>query len=760
MVVGTAEDGQPGNGVAQQQNEQKDEQFHIEVSQSRRPPYTMHGVLHFLQHEWSKYEMEKAKWEMERAEMQARISFLQGERKGQENLKADLIRRIKMLEYCLKQERAKNYRLTHNGEDPPEFEEPEQETTNESSVPNEVDAYATEGGSALGWKQGRQLLKQYLQEIGYSEQILDVRSFRVKNLLGLIPQVISFFTESSMTSSSDSESDDRNAARGALDSETAEALEKFDFLHEPSSGGGNGRDEWAATDQGVIDRLKEKYKSEKRGKRSSGSTDDADDRRHSLNDTIISPGGGNVSGNQVAGVRGKRGEFMDINDALGLPPDENIDIKDDFIVEDDEESLRAAKWNVKMTLRSHLDSIRAMQFHPVEPVLITAGEDGTAKLWNLDSGKEKSGKSSQIENSVNLNVPFNVTRLSALGSTSEIEPVYTFRGHIGPVLCMDLSPTGDHLFTGGNDGVICCWNVPSTTGDPYEAYDPKVLSERLRGHKDAIWSIAYHSSDNRLVSASSDGTVRLWEPGNFGEPLLRSIDAPSSGLVPTSVDFVSTEPSQLLTAYTCSTAGIIDIETGATILSFDFGDGLCHKILYSLFHIFLTFSSKTASLKNVSPGSCITRILSHPTMPLTITAGDDRKIRYFDNHTGKLMHSAVAHVEGISSILSHPTMPLTITAGDDRKIRYFDNHTGKLMHSAVAHVEGISSLAIDPNGLYLLSGSHDGSLRMWNMEKREISAHRKKYDASVTCVAFHPSRPLIGSAGADSLAKVYCPASS
>ncbi|PIO72489.1 WD domain, G-beta repeat protein [Teladorsagia circumcincta] len=243
--------------------------------------------------------------------------------------------------------------------------------------------------------------------------------------------------------------------------------------------------------------------------------DDADEKRLNLNDTVISVGGGNA-GNPPTGVRGRRGEFMDINDALGLPPDENIDIKDDFIIEDDEESLRAAKWNVKMTLRSHLDAIRAMQFHPVEPVLITAGEDGTAKLWNLDGAKEKSG---------------------------------------------------------GKDGVICCWNVPSTTGDPYEAY------------------------------------------GNFGEPLLRSLDPPSTGLIPTSVDFVSTEPSQLLTAYTSSTATITDIETGATILSFDFGEG-------------------------------------------------------------------------------------------------------KLTHSAVAHVEGISSLAIDPNGLYLLSGSHDGSLRMWNMEKR------------------------------------------
>lgn len=37
--------------------------------------------------------------------LQAKIAFLQGERKGQENLKNDLVRRIKMLEYALKQER-------------------------------------------------------------------------------------------------------------------------------------------------------------------------------------------------------------------------------------------------------------------------------------------------------------------------------------------------------------------------------------------------------------------------------------------------------------------------------------------------------------------------------------------------------------------------------------------------------------------------------------------------------------------------------
>ena len=50
---------------------------------------------------------------------QARIAFLQGERKGQENLKNDLVRRIKMLEYALKQERAKYAKLKYGGDSGP-----------------------------------------------------------------------------------------------------------------------------------------------------------------------------------------------------------------------------------------------------------------------------------------------------------------------------------------------------------------------------------------------------------------------------------------------------------------------------------------------------------------------------------------------------------------------------------------------------------------------------------------------------------------
>lgn len=40
-------------------------------------------------------------------------------------------------------------------------------------------------------------------------------------------------------------------------------------------------------------------------------------------------------------------------------------------------------WTAKYTLRSHFDGVRSLCFHPTEQALITASEDATLKLWNL-----------------------------------------------------------------------------------------------------------------------------------------------------------------------------------------------------------------------------------------------------------------------------------------------------------------------------------------------------------------------------------------
>ena len=37
-------------------------------------------------------------------------------------------------------------------------------------------------------------------------------------------------------------------------------------------------------------------------------------------------------------------------------------------------------WTHKYTLRSHLDGVRCVQFHPVEPLLVSASEDKVVKV--------------------------------------------------------------------------------------------------------------------------------------------------------------------------------------------------------------------------------------------------------------------------------------------------------------------------------------------------------------------------------------------
>ncbi len=98
---------------------------------------------------------------------------------------------------------------------------------------------------------------------------------------------------------------------------------------------------------------------------------------------------------------------------------------------------------------SHLDGVRCVTFHPVESMVITGSEDRTLKLWNL----EKSA----------------ILRKSA-STTQDLEPIYTFRRHTGPVLCVAMNPSGEQCYSGGLDSIISVWNIPNSDVDSYDSY--------------------------------------------------------------------------------------------------------------------------------------------------------------------------------------------------------------------------------------------------------------------------------------------------
>ncbi|CAF2744234.1 unnamed protein product [Rotaria sp. Silwood2] len=718
--------------------------------------YTVPGILHFLQHEWTRFEIERQQWETERAELQARIAFLQGERQGQENLKTALVRRIKMLEYALKQERLKFNKLKYGSENIPL--EDQKPSSNEGQTgfdddENKEDPSLAFGGSSVSFKQGRQLLRQYLKEIGYVDTIIDIRSTAVKKLLGIksetnlngtnsassglngdvnimneskgiIPNILQNATNDfnkSLASlvflkddqpdeeSNDSDldtnriiikSNNGNATNinhhnstldtlNDLDSEEA-ALQEFDFLTGDATTTGlsinefksmdTGNNEWNV-DPSRINRLKEEYKRDRHIKQVHQSTTITNTTSSSIRNSLFKNGNDDISSEQRTYSEDEQIDsmmFRNSKNFIGENVIEGLDelarvtvsndneLHDDAIATNDSSDFRKT-WNIKYVLRSHLDGVRCVTFHPVESVVITGSEDRTLKLWNL----EKSA----------------ILRKSA-STTQDLEPIYTFRRHTAPVLCVAMNPTGEQFYSGGLDSIISVWNIPNSEVDPYDAYDSNVLYKVLDGHTDAVWQLII--SGQKLLSCSADGSVRLWD-ANLNEPLQSTFH--NEG-IPLSIDWLMRDTNQFVVTYDTLKTFIYDIETGQIVRQF---------------------------------------VNDHSSL-------GDRNYR-------------------INRLISHPCQPIIITAHDDKKIRYFDSNSGRMIHSMVAHLDSVTSLAIDPQQSCLLSGSHDRSIRLWNLENRnclqELTVHQKKDDESIHDVAFHSSKPYMTSVGADSIAKIY-----
>ncbi|KAM9091165.1 striatin-3 isoform X4 [Balaenoptera ricei] len=655
---------------------------------SRPQQYTIPGILHYIQHEWARFEMERAHWEVERAELQARIAFLQGERKGQENLKKDLVRRIKMLEYALKQERAKYHKLKYGTElnqgdlKMPTFESEETKDTEAPTAPQ---------NSQLTWKQGRQLLRQYLQEVGYTDTILDVRSQRVRSLLGLSNSEPNGSVETKNLEQILNGGESPKQKGQEIKRPSGDVLETFNFLE-------NADDSDEEEENDMIEGIPEGKDKHRINKHKIGNeglaadlTDDPDteealkefdflvtaedgegagEARSSGDGTewaepITFPSGGGKS--FIMGSDDVLLSVLGLGDLADLTVTNDADYSYDLPANKD--AFRKT-WNPKYTLRSHFDGVRALAFHPVEPVLVTASEDHTLKLWNLQ-------KTVPAKKSASL----------------DVEPIYTFRAHIGPVLSLAISSNGEQCFSGGIDATIQWWNMPSPNVDPYDTYEPNVLAGTLIAHTDAVWGLAYSGIKNQLLSCSADGTVRLWNPQEK-LPCICTYNGDKEHGIPTSVDFIGCDPAHMVTSFNTGSTVIYDLETSQSLV--------------------MLSSQIDSGLQS-------------------------------SNH--------------INRVVSHPTLPVTITAHEDRHIKFFDNKTGKMIHSMVAHLDAVTSLAVDPNGIYLMSGSHDCSIRLWNLDSKtcvqEITAHRKKLDESIYDVAFHPSKAYIASAGADALAKVF-----
>ena len=168
------------------------------------------------------------------------------------------------------------------------------------------------------------------------------------------------------------------------------------------------------------------------------------------------------------------------------------------------------------TLVGHKISVQAVAFKD-DSTLISLGQDGTLRSWNLDTGAQHWSTEVGIFLTADLAISAHDTRFVVYAGGIFFRPyvgmVYTddgdirgdLIGHTNTVNTLDFKPGTSTLASGSDDDTIRIWDLT------WNAWRSRPV-RTLRGHKNNVEAVAWSPDGTMLASGSKDRTVRLWNP--------------------------------------------------------------------------------------------------------------------------------------------------------------------------------------------------------------------------------------------------------
>lgn len=296
-------------------------------------------------------------------------------------------------------------------------------------------------------------------------------------------------------------------------------------------------------------------------------------------------------------------------------------------------------------------------------------------------------------------------------------------------------------------------NATEISADPAQQApaDPRILT----GHSNMVWDVAFDPTGNQIVSASADGTVRIWNlaTGTVSRQLTTRSDRFRS---------VAWSPDGKLIAASGGQPKVLvwDAETGREVHELAGHNGEVRRIVFSSDTKTLATASSdtTAKLWDVSTGlelrtfSGHTGILEgvtfHPDGHQLATGSWDKTIRVWDLASGDELKKYESE-SGILDVNYHPGGRLLAGCGSD--LRLWDtsgNEAAKLLEGT-RNMGRIWAAVFSPDGNLLACGSDASTITLWNSATCELLAELPGHSDGVLCLAFSPDGSQIASGSGD-----------
>jgi WD40 repeat protein len=411
----------------------------------------------------------------------------------------------------------------------------------------------------------------------------------------------------------------------------------------------------------------------------------------------------------------------------------------------------ARLWNLAgqqlVQLEGHRGGVYSASFSPDGQRLATTGDDGTIRIWDLSGKKVQQWRDYQGRiNSVCFNPD---GRYLASASEDGTVKIWTttgrlssqLKGHLGAVKDVCFSGDRQYLATAGWDGTVGLWKLSNQ----------QMFS--LQGHVGGVYSVCFSPDGALLASSGLDGTIRLW---NLDGHAIRQLDGHQS---PINRIRFSGDGQQLASAGEDGSVKLWNLsgqQLGQLnghhhpVRDLDFSpDGQCLATAGWEGVMRLWRLAKPQQLQLDGHGRSVRHLSFSPDgQCLAIAAG---QIHLWST-SGQKSAQFKAHQGRVNSVSFSPDSQQLVSTGRDGVILW--SLTGQKLTHWQGHEDDVNYGCFSPNGRHLATAGFDGTVRLWSLAGEQL-AQLEGHRIWVESVCFSPNGKFLLTAGGDGTARLW-----
>lgn len=456
-------------------------------------------------------------------------------------------------------------------------------------------------------------------------------------------------------------------------------------------------------------------------------------------------------------------------------------------------------------LEGHTGVVESVVFTPDSKQLVSAGDDGTLRLWDmtvddpsignvaLEGEGEVSALALAVDGARAVSAGTdNTVRVWDLVQARRVVEKTELAGHTDAVDVVDVSPDGLSIATGSRDTTVRIWDAlgrsagrggrllrvgarPVLDMDVGAAGRVVAVSEGrttlwsvggderpravdLSGAKGVLNAVTFDGSGRLVAGAAETGAIYLWAVGPKGAEEPRELSSHTESVnalafTPDGKKLISASSDRTLRVWSLANleepqvwSGHAD-EVRVLVLAEKTGTLFSGGLDGSIIRWSLADGSSTELRQHEGE---ITRLALSPDGGTLASASTDRRVHVWDADTGKHRHTLRGHTEAVNAVAFSRDGKLA-SAGVDAAIRIWDlksEYPDERPRVLDGHAQTVTDLVFIGDGSMLASSSNDGTVRLWRVETGD-SIPMPGHDGVVSQLRLTPNEDALLSSGFD-----------